>query len=288
MSSMEGKDKNRIVYGDNPDVTFFFPDNGGAQLLVEKRKLAQSSVVFQKQFSEGFESSDRIAIKDISFDTFNVAMKEIYGSSIEIRESNYQELLYVASKYFIYTLIEKIIQFALTFISAKNLTEHFEAIERYEIKRLNDHIEDICVRHPLEIIEKLDCTKAHMNLLKIILQSSNLTCSEYDLYVAVVNMMKEASKDALDVATEMRKKLGNLINFIRFPVMSIDELILCAKPPSLLTKEQALDLLLWVKCGIYSESVQFFSTNSRSIPNFDRCPHCNDRYAYCLSCSKYR
>ncbi|GAB0100987.1 hypothetical protein DMENIID0001_171040 [Sergentomyia squamirostris] len=49
-----------------------------------------------------------------------------------------------------------------------------------------------------------------------------------------------------------------LIYLIRFPAMTVNELIQCAKPPSLLTGEQIMNLQLYVMEGIFTETLQLF------------------------------
>ncbi|GAB0088908.1 hypothetical protein DMENIID0001_033720 [Sergentomyia squamirostris] len=142
-------------YGEKPDITFIFPANGGATISAEKIALSSKSDVFQKQFIAWKDSpEERIQITDISFDIFNKFIKYIYGHEIDIYEENYLEILYAAQKYFVNQLTFLAIEFLKKFIDEKNVVEHFEFIEKFDIKMLNDHMKKAIVTKPLEIIKK--------------------------------------------------------------------------------------------------------------------------------------
>ncbi|XP_055691071.1 uncharacterized protein LOC129794303 [Lutzomyia longipalpis] len=229
-----------VLYGKKPDVLFIFPEDGGKKIFAEKLRLAQVSEVFKKQFSGSFDCKEDILIKDISFEIFEIILDYIHDvddedaedgedagdnndaaedNEIEISEYNFLEILYMASKYFIFPVIEKVIEFVCPYITADNLLYYYEALSNYQIKKLNDKFQDIFEHHPIKIIDGLNGSEVHMGILKQILESSCLKIdTEYNLYAAVATMMKRVSKDAVDVADEMRKKMGNLIYLIRFPL----------------------------------------------------------------------
>ncbi|XP_055688636.1 BTB/POZ domain-containing protein 6-A-like [Lutzomyia longipalpis] len=279
-----------FTFGKSPDVTFIFLADGGEKLQAEKLKLAQISEVFNMQFYGEFGCSEEITIKDITFDTFKTTMEFLYGIEITITAKNFEEILYMASKYFIFDLIGKVIGFVDTFLNENNLLDHYETLEKYQIEKLNHRMQEICEKFPLKIIERLTDSKVHMGILKKILESPILNIAkEYDLYAAVAAMMQRTSQNVVKIGEEMRKKIGKLIYFIRFPLMSVDELILCGQAPSLLTDRQFLDLLYLVKSGKYNESVQFFSMKQRYYPKVENCSHCKKGVTkrYCQACGKY-
>lgn len=286
---------NRIEFGENFDVKFIFPNNGGAVLLAEKFQLANISEVFEKQFASSRndndgENTEQISIRDISYETFIKLVKHIYKRPVNINEQNFLEILYASMKYFVEDLTFKVIEFIKQFLNAENLSIYFESIDKFEIKMLSEHIKQICKVSPVKIIENLTTSVAHKRILKIILKSPNLPCSEYELYVAIVEMLKRHFNNTTFTDEDFRKELGKLIYLIRFPTMSIKELVLCGKNPSLLTAKQLVDFQLWAQEKIFSLSLQFFSAIPRNVQSFvqsststDKCYNCRGSYKTCTN-----
>ncbi|XP_055708192.1 BTB/POZ domain-containing protein 2-like [Phlebotomus papatasi] len=260
--------------GETPKITFEFPDNGGTFLLADKEQLVNISEVFEKQIlSELNRENEKIVIKDISLEIFSMMIEFSYDGSIEIYEKNYLEILYAAKKYFYYDLLNKVVEFLLEFINVDNLTDHFEFIEKFELKSVMDHINILCIRNPLKVIQHITFTEDHMRILKVILESPVLPCTEYTLYYTIIETMKGQLQELLRGKSKkmlgeiMRKKLGPLIYLIRFPTMSVDELILCAKPPSLLKDKEIVDFQLWSKLQVFTETLLCFSRIPRNRQN---------------------
>ncbi|XP_055691400.1 uncharacterized protein LOC129794631 [Lutzomyia longipalpis] len=261
----KGSNNDRVKYGENPDVKFFFPNNGGALLLAEKVKFARISEIFRKQLpTSNAENGERVVITDISFEIFNNVVKFIYGEELTIYEENYLEILYIGKKYFLYEIIHKVIKFIYTFINADNMADHFEFIDKFDISSLNDFMKGICISSPLVVIRKLTKSIPHKRILQIILESPCLPCSEYELYQAIVDTyFRNVDKEVFDISKYIRDELGKLIFLIRFPTMTNKEIINCTKYPSLLTKEQSMDFLLWIEDKIFTDSLQYFSSVPR-------------------------
>ncbi|XP_055681706.1 BTB/POZ domain-containing protein 6-like [Lutzomyia longipalpis] len=255
------------VFGKNPDITFVFPNNGGATLRTERYKLIQKSEVFQKQFtSSSFKAEDRIIITDIFFDTFCELVAHIYGQNVYVNEVTVLELLYATKKYFINDLTFYVIKTITRFIDDGriNIVTHFNFINQFEIKILDDYMKGTIQKSPLTIIKQLTLSKPHKRLLEIILESTSFSISEFELYTAIVDMLKRNYEGKLYSEEDLRKEMGRMIYLIRFPTMTVRELVSCAKKPSLLNERQLLDFLLYVQERIYTDTLQFYSVVSRT------------------------
>ncbi|XP_055700707.1 BTB/POZ domain-containing protein 2-like [Phlebotomus papatasi] len=276
VTSNNNLNSNRKEFGTQPNIIFIFPNNEGSILKAEKHELVKISEVFEKQFSSGFSDgnkNEQIAIADITFDTFNSMLNFIYNGHIDIYEGNYLEVLYAAKKYFIFELIHKVMDFILGFMNRDNLTDHYEFIENFGLKAVNEKMWEICVENPLIVIKNLNDSKPHKRILKMILKSPYLACSEYELYRAIMQMMTKKCKSEKKFSEKIRQELGNLIYFIRFPVMSVDELISSAKPPCPLKEKEIVDFLLWSKEKIFTETLLHFSTSKRISPPVHNSSH---------------
>ncbi|XP_055678182.1 uncharacterized protein LOC129786940 [Lutzomyia longipalpis] len=259
------------------DLTFLFPDNDGSKLMVEKHRLMDKSDVFRAQFATSLKDSHvhLITINDISFNTFLLMINHLYDQKVAINEENCLEMLYASRKYCINTLTYDIIKFLVGFIKKENLAEHFEAIDKFGLKMLNEHMVNICTTSPLMIIERLTISSPHKRILEIILQSSCLPCSEFDLYRTILRMLKREFRRLRKpiIEEEFRKELGSMVYLIRFPSMTSKELIACGMKPSLLSGQELIDIQLWVEGQVFTNTLQHFSASPRfakAIPHTNR------------------
>ncbi|GAB0093362.1 hypothetical protein DMENIID0001_084540 [Sergentomyia squamirostris] len=293
-NSTEKTGTRRIEFEVNCDVTFTFSGDHGDEILAKKSKLVQKSEVFQTQFASGIEGN-RINITDISFETFNELIKHIYEKEVQVRKENFLEIFYASRKYFVNDLILKVIKFIESFVQASNLGEYFADIDKFDIKTINDHILNLCARQPIDIVRTLNWSlKPQIGILKIILESPILNCSEYELYREIMQMIEKTKGDK--TWKEVQKEFGKMIFLIRFPTMTVSDVIKCGKEPTLLSEKQAFDILLWIQEKIFTETLQFFSTRPRiqdvknstnaNVATNRICPNCRGRvYQKCSNCS---
>ncbi|GAB0100990.1 hypothetical protein DMENIID0001_171070 [Sergentomyia squamirostris] len=242
---------------DHPDVTFVFPNDGESTFATRKFKLAQWSEVFAKMFASGLES-DRIIIKDITIGSFYKMIRHLNGEEITVDESNFLEMLHISRKYFLNTLTSKVYSYVQNYIvNSESILKYYPDIKKYHLTLLDNHIKRVCIRFPNEIIDNMNINcDDHLEMLKIILESDFLCISEFELYTKIMKMIKQTINDY--TWDEVKGKLGKLIYLIRFPAMTVNELIQCAKPLSLLTVEQIMNLQLYVMEGIFTETLQLF------------------------------
>ncbi|GAB0095753.1 hypothetical protein DMENIID0001_111740 [Sergentomyia squamirostris] len=290
-------DLQRVVHDEDADVTFVFPNDGGAMALAKKSKLIDANQVFEKQFTSGLESVS-ITVTDISFATFNSLIRHIYElDEVVVNSENCVEILYCSRKYFLDRLTMKVIEFinavdtcvysrkTARFESTPDLLNYYVEFEKFDIKLLNEVISNrICLYDPIFNIKEMNLrSEAHMKLLKIILDSSVLSCSEYDLYQAVIEMMKKTKGDLR--WDQVKKKFGHLIYLIRFPTMTVEQLVKCRKQPCFLTSSEIVDLQLWKQERTFTQSLLKFSIIPRI--NYDRkvLKKCCEGYGFqCKKC----
>ncbi|GAB0100989.1 hypothetical protein DMENIID0001_171060 [Sergentomyia squamirostris] len=224
-----------------PDVTFVFPNDGGSTFATRKFELSRSSEVFAKMFASGLET-DRIIIEDITICSFDKMIRHLNG----------EEILEACS--YVYNNI----------MDAKSLLRYYPDIKKFNLTYLNHHITNLCIRIPKDIIDNMNINcDDHLEILKIILECEYLLISEFNLYGTIMKMIKRTSGDL--TWDEVKGKLGKLIYLIRFPTMTVDELVMCAKRPSLLTGEQMMNLMLYAKEKMFTETIELFPKIHRRI-----------------------
>ncbi|GAB0093361.1 hypothetical protein DMENIID0001_084510 [Sergentomyia squamirostris] len=262
-------------YDPSKDVFFSI---GNDLIMARKSKLGHKSEVFKAQFASGIEGK-RINIPDISFEIFYLLIRNIYDYEIQVTPENFMEIFYASRKYFVHDLTTKVVLFVLGFIQAINLAEYFDELEKFDIKTITDHIISLCGRFPIHVIRTLKWTvKSHKTILKIILESPIINCPEFHVYREMMQMIENTcgNQNWLDV----QKEFGTMIHLVRFPTMSVTEVIKCGKPPTFLTAKQAFDIVLWIQERAFTETLQFFS----AMPRFQSSDYCNFCHRRCLNC----
>ncbi|XP_055686982.1 BTB/POZ domain-containing protein 6-like isoform X2 [Lutzomyia longipalpis] len=262
-----------VKYGLKPDVVFVFPQYGDATIHAEKFQLANESDVFKTHFtSENWNNSDPIEISDISFEIFNIMMKFIYGKGedSDVTDENRVQILYATRKYLINDLTYKCIKFmpiSWNFFFFNDL-EALYILSDSGLRSVGDYLENWSRQNATQIIPNMtrfDTYEPQKRLLKAILESPVLHCTELELYKAVLQLMMNKYKGEVYDEDKWRSELGSLIYLIRFPTMTLQELTECCKRPTLLTKEQVYDLQLWVQKKISSDTVFSFSISHRLV-----------------------
>ncbi|GAB0090964.1 hypothetical protein DMENIID0001_057510 [Sergentomyia squamirostris] len=247
-------------HADSDEVTFIFPRDNNAKVVVKKNQLKLNSVCSRIQFNSGQET-DTIIITDISRHIFQDIIDHYKGTKrITVTEKNFLEIFYMCRKYFLVDLTNKVFFFIYGFVKPQNLTLYYDELQKYDdMTFIEDVVKNICVRHPLSVILTLRITSAsHLKILEIILKSDVLKCtSEYGLYCGIVDMMMR-TRGQLDWE-EAVQRLGNLKYFIRYPTMTVSEVIKCGKYPSILTQSEGFDILLWIQEKFYTETLSTFS-----------------------------
>lgn len=105
-------------------------------------------------------------------------------------------------------------------------------------------------------------------LIKLILESDVLNCSEYELYKAVIDWSKQdcMKRGVKTNGFNRKQSLGDLIYLIRFPVMSIDEFTKCtAEFNTFLTTEEYGQIFQFISSNKCRNSSKF-SSKYRSYP----------------------
>jgi len=101
-----------------------------------------------------------------------------------------------------------------------------------------------------EVIESAGFMSLSRDALMTLLRSPNLTCGEADLFDATMRWAKaeadrQGSKSASDPETR-RQILGEALNLIRFPAMTMTEVCTKVQPSQILSAEDLLLLFTWL------------------------------------------
>lgn len=240
---------NNVKYS---DVEFVLKDCDGncVNIPANKAFLALRSSVFERMFYGELIETGRVAITDVSAEAFTEFLQFFYLTKVDLTTDNIGEVLKLIDKY-----DAKDFWPVCEAFMAKTLTESL-ACEYYELALSFDLSDDIKTK-----IEKLigkkrqlvfgtnDESRPNSLVLANILKSDHLVGREVDIFNDLMAWTKAVLQQRNKEFTmdNVRQEVIGLLEHIRFPIMTSEELIRCFKEyPDLLPPFQMIDLISFV------------------------------------------
>lgn len=228
--------------------------------------LAISSPVFFAMFYGRMADQKKdIAITDCEPDSFLELLRYIYYDGIELDASNVLGTLYLAKKYIIPFLADKCIEFLENNIDYQNAFTLLAQARYFCAPKLEEKCWEIIDRDTSSVLSTESFTEIDHDTLMAVLARDKLTIQEFELFKAAKKWAEqECERRNLPHANpeNMRKVMSSALNFIRFPVMTLEEFSDDAAQSGILTPEETINIFLYF--GSKDETkVQNFPTNRR-------------------------
>ncbi len=238
------------------DVCFVLGKDQSVKIEAHRALLAQVSKVFESMLAPPpgtVKNLQTIELPDMSADVFQAMLDCIYtGDTKRITPENFAACFEAANRYQVTALQIRITSYLesgehLTPKSIVDVLSRFQLVDGPEAEQVWTYLEQnaqVLTQHPSFV-------EMPSNILRLLLQRSYLSCSEYDLFKAVLSWGEaEAKRQGLSEKPEdVRKVLSDVLPFIRFPTMTADQFLDVALM-GILTKEE----MTAVKTYIASQS----------------------------------
>jgi len=247
-------------------------DNNRKTFKAHKLILASHSPLFDYMLygplSKPLEAGERLQVRinDIKPDTFEALLKAIYTDKIDVNDSNLEEMTVVGKKYQIVKIQLACSNYMQRRMSIKNCCQMFEAASRllgddnFGISFIRENIDDICRTDGF-----LKLSKSRLELL---LLDDKLAADEATLFQALQKWGKaECKRQNIQSNNEgVKAVLKDLLQYIRFPTMEIEQIATIVGPSRLLPEENLL--LLYQYLSIFGrEDNDKESTNKKKSTN---------------------
>lgn len=233
------------------DVTFVLDDRAGNSVEIPAHRLilASRSPVFERMFYGDLKEGHTVNITDVSAEGFTEFLQLFYLTKINLSTGNIGEVLKLVDKYDARGCWSPCIAFMEKTLDKSTAYEYYELSLSYdmlsEIK--NTALRILCENYKL-VLDTMD-VKSNLEILANILKSNFLWDTEVGIFNAVMAWAEALLRQRGDRITvkSIVNTLGNLLQCIRFPVMSIEELLNCfERYPDLLPSAQIIDIISYV------------------------------------------
>ena len=230
------------------DIKFVFPYHDKQSIPAHKYVLATSSPVFFAMFyGELREKKETIEIDESDPDIFLQFLCFLYCDCVTIQdENNAIQLLYLADKYDIPSLTTNCVDFldgAMQPLNAFDMTLHAWKLNHKRLEKICWEVIDYNMK---EIFDDDSFSELSHELLLEVVKRSSLRIDELSLFKAVDRWATKRCVDETKAVNGANKRsvLGeDLLDNLRFPVMSSQEFADVVIPSDILSKDEIIDVL---------------------------------------------
>ena len=204
--------------------------------------LAISSPVFYAMFyGEMAETASTIELPDCDYESLLELFRYLYSDEVNLTGSNVMQVLYLAKKYLVPSLADKCTEYLREHLEASNAFSILPQAQKFEDKDLEERCWNVIELHTEEAVTSDDFVTLERSIVESVVKRERLNVKEVNLFKAVDRWAsKEVERQGLTPDGEVKRRvLGEeIVNAIRFPVMSYNEFASVVWDSDILTKRE--------------------------------------------------
>ena len=204
--------------------------------------LAISSPVFYAMFyGEMAETASTIELPDCDYESLLELFRYLYSDEVNLTGSNVMQVLYLAKKYLVPSLADKWTEYLREHLEASNAFSILPQAQKFGDKDLEERCWKVIELHTEEAVTSDDFVTLKRSIVESVVKRERLNVKEVHLFKAVDQWAtKEVEKQGLTPGGKVKRKvLGEeIVNAIRFPVMSHKEFASVVVDCDILTKRE--------------------------------------------------
>ena len=204
--------------------------------------LAISSPVFYAMFyGEMAETASTIELPDCDYESLLELFRYLYSDEVNLTGNNVMQVLYLAKKYLVPSLADKCTEHLRKHLEASNAFSILPQAQKFEDKDLEKRCWKVIELHTEEAVTSDDFVTLERSVVESVVKRERLNVKEVDLFKAVDRWAtKEVERQGLTPDGEVKRRvLGEeIVNAIRFPVMSYNEFASVVWDCDILTKRE--------------------------------------------------
>ena len=206
--------------------------------------LSIGSPVFEAMFyGELAETRDSIELPDCEYESLLELFRYMYSDEVNLSGSNVMEVLYLAKKYMVPSLVEKCTEYLEDHLDPSNVFSILPTAEKYEEKNLVNRCWKVIDKQTEAALKSDVFTTIARSLLEAVVVRDSLCIKEIDLFQAVdLWATKQCEKQGVAVNGELKRRiLGEKnIKAIRFPLMKQEEFATVVLDARILTPDEVM------------------------------------------------
>ena len=205
-----------------------------------------SPVFFAMFCGEMAEKSDSVELPDCEHKAVLEMLRFMYSEKVELNESNVMQVLYVAKKYMVKSLVGECIDFLGENLDVGNVLWVLSHAQQYDETDLVAHCWEDIDRDTHGVVKSAEFASIERCVLEEIVTRDSLTISEIELFKAVdLWAAEKCDRNGLPVnGNEKRRVLGEIVvHAIRFPTMEEKEFANVVANSEILTSEEVVGIM---------------------------------------------
>ena len=259
-------ERNKIMFNNAllSDVKFVVRNGSEEECLTiihaHKYVLAVSNPVFFAMFcGELAETRDTIELSDCDSEGFLELLRYLYCDEAKLNGNNVMQVLYLAKKFMVPSLVLKCTKFLEQNLDAVNVFAVLPQAILFDESPLIAQCWDIVDAEINEAITSKLFEEIDQELFSKVLERDSLSASEIDLFRAADRWATSECERRGLVATgnEKRKVLGPVLQLIRFPLMTKSEFIDVVLSTEILNLLDVTELLMFFNSPCVPRALKF-------------------------------
>ena len=246
-------ERTRFIFNNEllSDVRFIVPASNcesESQKMIPAHKfvLAISSPVFYAMFfGEMAETKSSVELPDCEYESLLELFRYLYTDVVNLTGSNVMHVLYLAKKYMLPSLADKCSAYLHENLEASNVFSILPHAKKFDDQDLENRCWEVIEKHTEEAVTSDEFFTLERSLVESVVKKKVLKVKEAELFKAVDQWAtKEIERQGLSPDGETKRKIigEELLNAIRFPLMSQKE-FLSVVPNNILTTKEIFDLM---------------------------------------------
>ena len=234
------------------DVKFVVPVSSGESesmkvIPAHKFVLAISSPVFFAMFyGQMAETKDSIEIPDCDYDSLLELFRFLYCDEVTLSESNVMQVIYLANKYMVPSLVEKCTEHLCNNLTAANVFSILPYAQKFQDKNLEERCWKVIEIVTEEAVTSNDFVTAERSVVESLVKREVLCVTEVELFKAVDRWAtEEGERQGLTLDGETKRRLlgEEIVKGIRFPLMSSAEFATVVYDTDILSRKETGDMI---------------------------------------------
>jgi hypothetical protein len=234
---------------DMHDVVFTFPGSDGnsktTRIFGHKMVLSVGSAVFKAMFFGSLaEKGKEVTVVDIEAHIFLQLLTYLYTDDVTLGEDTALDIMYAAKKYDVPGLQKQCLDYLVSIVSWNNAVTIYNQSILLDEMALEQRCFEVMDKSAHNIInDNGQVSLIDLPLLCLLLKRDTFCAREVDIFDAMVWWAKNQLPDNEKSPVHIRRILKNAFFLIRFPCMTLKEIVQIVVPSGLLEPMELLDIL---------------------------------------------
>ena len=209
--------------------------------------LAISSPVFFAMFyGQMAETKDSIELPDCDYDSLLEFFRFLYCDEVTLSDSNVMQVMYLANKYMVPSLVEKCTEYLRNNLTAAKVFSILPYAQKFQDKNLEERCWKVIEIFTEEAVKSDNFVTAERSVVESLVKREVLSVTEVELFKAVDRWAtEEGERQGLTLDGETKRRLlgEEIVKGIRFPLMTSAEFATVVYDTDILSKKETGDMI---------------------------------------------